>query len=245
MGVRSEIGALGPSQAENDRSRNPLTGKTQVGPTIGRMGDSGITGYRARILERGRVDVRNPLVAVGRFWAQGWRFHGRASRSEFWWVLAVEAVVVAALFVVVQQTGMAGRWGLYADPFGVVLSPQVGFHLFEVSGHSGFDRAWFGFGSGRDTWPDGWDIAVIVGLVVTALPRWSLLVRRLHDRDHTGAWIVLLVLTGPIGWLVVTGMVASRSRPRGARFDRGLLDGRRDSDEPAGAPGPAVVVPER
>lgn len=53
--------------------------------------------------------------------------------------------------------------------------------------------------------------------------------RRLHDRDHTGMWILLLVFTGPIGWLVVTGMVVSRPRVRGARFDRGLFAGRRES----------------
>jgi uncharacterized membrane protein YhaH (DUF805 family) len=185
------------------------------------MGDSNTTGFRASVLEQGPVDVTNPVVAWLRFWTQGWRFHGRASRSEFWWVIALELALTTALLAWLSADGV-GRWQFFADPFGVVPSPQVAFHLL------GDDHGWrFGFGTGRDAWADVRDVAIMVVLLVTAIPRWSLLVRRLHDRDHTGLWILLLVFTGPIGWLVVTIMVARSSRPGGARFDRGLFAGRR------------------
>ncbi|QQD76462.1 DUF805 domain-containing protein [Curtobacterium sp. YC1] len=191
------------------------------------MGDSNTTGFRASVLRQGPVDVTNPVVAWLRFWTQGWRFHGRASRSEFWWVIALEFAVTTALLAWLTTDG-TGRWQFFADPFGIVPSPQVALHLL------GGDRGWsFGYGSGRSVVPEARDVVVVVGLLVTAVPRWSLLVRRLHDRDHTGLWILLLVFTGPIGWLVVTIMVALSSRPGGARFDRGLFAGRRGSEEPA------------
>ncbi|MBF4606340.1 DUF805 domain-containing protein [Curtobacterium sp. VKM Ac-1393] len=186
------------------------------------MGDSTATTFRERVLEQGPVDVSNPVIAWVRFWTQGWRFHGRASRSEFWWVIALELAVVGAALWIVGVHGTGGRWELYVDPLGAVPSPLVSFHLLDRG-----QGAWFGWGSGpRDAWPDAWDLALLVPTIVTIVPRWSLLVRRLHDRDHTGLWILLLVFTGPIGWLVVTGMVASRSRARGARFDHGLFAGR-------------------
>lgn len=194
------------------------------------MGDRVTAGFRDRVLEPGPVDVTNPVVAWVRFWTQGWRFHGRASRTEFWWVIALELALTAAALWVVGVHGTGGRWELYADPFGAVVSPRVSFHLVEVE-----QGAWFGWGSGpRDVRPDAWDAVLLAAVIATVVPRWSLLVRRLHDRDHTGMWILLLVFTGPIGWLVLTGMVASRSRARGARFDRGPVGGRQVSstDEP-------------
>ena len=212
-----------PSQSENARSRNRLTVKTQVCPTIGRMGDSEAVNFRRSVLEQGPADVTNPVVAWLRFWTQGWRFHGRASRSEFWWVIALELALAGVALWVVGVHGTGGRWELYVDPFGAVPSPQVSFDLVD----RGRDGS-FGWGAGnREVWPDGWDLVLLVPTILTIVPRWSLLVRRLHDRDHTGLWILLLVFTGPIGWLVVMGMAASRSLPGGARFDRGLFGGGR------------------
>ncbi|MCS6561154.1 MULTISPECIES: DUF805 domain-containing protein [Curtobacterium] len=188
-----------------------------------------MTGFRESVLEQGPADVTNPVVAWLRFWTQGWRFHGRASRSEFWWVIALELALVGAALLIVGVHGTGGRWELYVDPFGAVPSPRVSFHLLD-RGQDG----WFGWGAGdREVWPDAWDLVLLVPTILTTVPRWSLLVRRLHDRDHTGLWILLLVFTGPIGWLVVTIMVARSSRPGGARFDRGLFAGRRGSEEPA------------
>jgi uncharacterized membrane protein YhaH (DUF805 family) len=191
------------------------------------MGD--MSAIRRAVLEQGPVEVRNPVVAWVRFWTQGWRFHGRASRTEFWWVVVLELALSAVALWVVGVHGTGGRWELYVDPFGAVVSPTVSFHLLDGAGSS-----WFGWGTGdREVRPDVWDLAILVPVIATAVPRWSLLVRRLHDRDRSGAWILLLVLTGPIGWFVVTLMVVGASRSGGARFDRGLFAGR-------GAPAPVL-----
>lgn len=190
------------------------------------MGDSDKTGFRESVLEQGPADVTNPVVAWLRFWTQGWRFHGRASRSEFWWVIALELALVGVALWVVGAHGTGGRWEMYVDPFGVVPSPRVSFHLIDRG-----QGAWFGWGSGgRDVWPDAWDLAILVPTILTIVPRWSLLVRRLHDRDHSGLWILLLVFTGPLGAVVLGVMVARSSRPGGARFDRGLFAGGRDPE---------------
>jgi uncharacterized membrane protein YhaH (DUF805 family) len=196
------------------------------------MGDSvslRAVSFRDRVLEQGPVDVlARPDVAWVRFWTQGWRFHGRASRTEFLWAIALQAVVVLGAWQLAPHLGLTARWTVYADPFGVVLSPQVAFHLLSI--HRGApDSAWWGFGDGRDAWPDSWDVAIIVVLALTAVPRWSMLVRRLHDRDHTGLWILLMVFFGPFGAVVVGAMALRSSRSSGSRFDRGLFAGRRES----------------
>jgi uncharacterized membrane protein YhaH (DUF805 family) len=189
------------------------------------MGDR--VGFGARVLEQGPVDTVGPLVAWARFWTQGWRFHGRASRAEFWWVIVLEAALTGLALWIVGVHGTSGRWEFTVDPFGAVASPKVSFHLMDRGAGS-----WWGWGSGgRDVRPDPWDALVLAVVIGTILPRWSLLVRRLHDRDHSGAWILLLVFTGPIGWFVVMVMVARGPRPGGARFDRGVFAGRRPPTE--------------
>ncbi|TCK65598.1 DUF805 domain-containing protein [Curtobacterium sp. PhB136] len=182
------------------------------------MGEA--TTFRARVRTPGAVRDAGPVIALVRFWTQGWRFHGRASRSEFFWPMAVELLVVAVFVGLPVWMGTPWRWDAYADPFGIVPSPSVHFSLFGDPARGGE----FGYGEGPRVAPNPWDVVVLLGLAVTAVPRWSLLVRRLHDRDHTGLWVLLLVLTGPLGWLVVSGMVCSRPRARGARFDRTLWD---------------------
>ncbi|MGU3411964.1 DUF805 domain-containing protein [Microbacterium sp. M1A1_1b] len=176
--------------------------------------------FRERAMVPGAVRGTGPLLAWARFWTQGWRFHGRASRSEFLWPLVPELVLVVLLVGLPIWLGTPWRWDAYGDPFGIVPSPAVHFALFGDPSRG----VEFGFGGGVRVAPNPWDTVVIVGLALTALPRWTLLVRRLHDRDHTGLWILLLVFTGPIGWLVLVVMVLREPRSSGARFDPSLAD---------------------
>jgi uncharacterized membrane protein YhaH (DUF805 family) len=162
----------------------------------------------------------SPLVALGRFWTRALRFDGRASRSEFWWPMLVELIVVAAVVGAPVWSGHASRWGFHGDPFGAVPSPSVRFVLLSFGDAAHGAMTSYGYGSGADVTATPWDVVILVCLAVTAIPRWSLLVRRLHDRDHSGWWILLLVFTGPIGWVVVTFMVASGPLAGGGRFDR-------------------------
>ncbi|MFJ3385510.1 MULTISPECIES: DUF805 domain-containing protein [unclassified Curtobacterium] len=189
------------------------------------MGEA--TTFRARVRAPGPVRDAGPLVAWARFWTQGWRFHGRASRSEFFWPMVIELLLVAVFVGLPVWTGTPWRWDAHADPFGIVPSPSVHFSLIGDPAHGGE----FGYGEGARVAPNPWDVVVLLGLAVTAIPRWSLLVRRLHDRDRSGGWILLLALTGPLGWLVVSVMVCGRPRPRGSRFDPSLWDAYRPSSQ--------------
>jgi uncharacterized membrane protein YhaH (DUF805 family) len=176
------------------------------------------------VLVPGAVRRASPFVAWTRFWTQGWRFTGRASRSEYLWCVAAEAFVAFLLCVSVPQwIGIPSHWTLFVDPFGAVPSVAEGLTI-RMSG----DRSsWWGFGSGdRVVSSLPYDVVVFCWLAVTALPRWTLLVRRLHDRNRSGFWWLALTLFGPVGWIVVTFMVLGAPRPAGERFDDGLWTGR-------------------
>ncbi|WP_420366199.1 DUF805 domain-containing protein [Curtobacterium sp. L3-7] len=180
------------------------------------MGDR--SSFRSRALRQGPLRDAGPLEAWVRFWTQGWRFSGRASRSEFFWPMGFELVVVVLAVGIPVWSGTPWRWDSYADPFGIVPTPAVHFHLF------GSPTWWWGYGDGADVPPNPWDVVLLLWVAATAVPRWTLLVRRLHDRDHTGLWVLLLALTGPLGWLIVTVMVVRRPRAAGVRFDRTMWD---------------------
>lgn len=197
----------------------------------------GETTFRDQVTRPGALRAAGPLVAWLRFWTQGWRFHGRASRSEFLWPMALELVLVVLVVGVPVWTGTPWRWDAYGDPFGIVPSPAVHFTLAGDPARGGE----FGYGAGVHVAPGPLDVVLLVALALTAVPRWTLLVRRLHDRDHTGLWVLLLVFTGPIGWLVVSGMALSRPRANGVRFDPPLSRAWRPS---APLPPTASAVPE-
>lgn len=62
---------------------------------------------------------------------------------------------------------------------------------------------------------------VVAGVVVLgcAIPRWALLVRRLHDADLSG-WMALLTVLPCIGFVLQIVFCVLPSNPRGERFDR-------------------------
>lgn len=155
--------------------------------------------------------------AVARFWRKAFVFHGRASRSEYWW---------AFLFLMLGSVALAAV-GATAD------SAMAG--------------------AGGDSSPTA-DALSTLWLVVTFIPDLSLTIRRLHDENLRGWWVLLpyalelaavvaLVAGVAVGvvsgnastsvwWLVAAvacyllGEVAGAvlavlpSRPQGARFDR-------------------------
>jgi uncharacterized membrane protein YhaH (DUF805 family) len=181
--------------------------------------------FSESVLVPGAVRQAAPHVAWARFWVQGWRFSGRASRSEYLWCIGAEVVVAVVLCSFVPQwLGIPTHWTFFADPFGAVPSVADGTSLRMSGGAHG---SWWGLGTGdRLVWPVPYDFVVLGWLAVTALPRMTLLVRRLHDRDRSGFWWLALLFLGPIGWIVVSLMVIGSPRPTGARFDAGLWTGR-------------------
>lgn len=113
-------------------------------------------------------------AAVQRFFKKYATFTGRASRSEFWWWVLVNVVVVGVLNILSAVTGGAGG----VDEYGMPTGPS-------------------GLGVVFLVLTALWSLAVLVpGIAVT--------VRRLHDTNKSGFWIfiALVPVIGPIVLLV-------------------------------------------
>jgi uncharacterized membrane protein YhaH (DUF805 family) len=133
-----------------------------------------------------------PLDAVGRFWKKYVTFSGRASRSEYWWWYLANTIaylVIVAIAMVILTTTSTGS----VDEYGVRSGSDS--PLFAVPG-----------------------ILLLLWLLATTLPGLALLVRKLHDVNMAG-WFVLLVFV-PFGSLALFVMTVLESNPAGQRFDR-------------------------
>lgn len=128
--------------------------------------------------------------AISRFFRGYARFRGRASRSEFWWIVLfsvlVSILLTGAQFVALMVEGLNTP---VDAPTKMIDSP-----LYAVF-------AW----------------AQLVVALAVLLPSIAITIRRLHDANFSG-WFILLYLTG-IGGVVVFIMNLLPSAPAGARFD--------------------------
>ncbi len=118
---------------------------------------------------------------------------GRAPRSEFWWFI---------LFIWLGN---------------IVLSIVDG--MFFGGLHYGTMHATTGFGGMHEAaWfiSRGGPLGMIFRLVMI-LPVFAVSVRRLHDTDHSGWWL-LLGFIPIIGQLILLVFLASRSYPTDNRF---------------------------
>jgi len=113
-------------------------------------------------------------AAVQRFFKKYATFTGRASRSEFWWWIFANVIVVAVLEILALVTGGAG--GL--DPAGNAAAP------------SGLGLVFL--------------VVLIAWGLATFVPHLALIVRRLHDTNKSGFWIFIafVPIVGPLVLLV-------------------------------------------
>lgn len=104
----------------------------------------------------------NPVGAVKNFYSRYARFSGRASRSEYWWMW-LAYVLVSLAFSLIMGAFDGGVIGGIAD--------------------QDFDRLS----------PAGTGFLVLGQIVALAhfIPGLSLTVRRLHDVDRSGWWVLL------------------------------------------------------
>lgn len=121
--------------------------------------------------------------AVVRFFKKYATFSGRASRSEYWWIALITAVVVVITSIIST---------LVADGDLVAANTASG---------------------------DPGDILYYVWTVATLVPSLAVAVRRLHDIDKSGWWM-LIGFVPLVGWIFLIVWYASRSKPAGSRFDR-------------------------
>ncbi|WP_270451753.1 DUF805 domain-containing protein [Kocuria marina] len=125
-----------------------------------------------------------PLGAVRNYVRKGFRFSGRASRSEYWWV-ALWTVVISLLMDLSGFRLPDEPWG--SSALGLILALL----LFAIS----------------------------IFVVIFSL---SLSVRRLHDINASGLWVLVLFIP-LLGHLALLVMAAFPPDPRGARFDNQTL----------------------
>ncbi|WP_051687989.1 DUF805 domain-containing protein [Curtobacterium sp. S6] len=169
-----------------------------------------------------------PRVGFGtavKNWAKNmFKFSGRASRSEFWWVWLLLILVPIIVVVVLQFLGehvfpSYGEWQYATGPGelhtqryeksnGAFMIPAAIILLF---------------------------LLPLFGILIIALG-----VRRLHDANLSG-WFYLLILI-PVGGLALLIMELLPGKPEGARFDAPQRPMQQYGQHPQ-APGPDVNQP--
>lgn len=132
--------------------------------------------------------------AVSRYFRKYATFTGRASRSEFWWA-EFFIVLVHFFFIIVLSFSLSSAYLTGPDPY-QALSEAIA------------ERPWAGF------------IVLVWALwaLITIIPTLALWVRRLHDVNMSGWWVLLAAFTG-IGtfFILIVGLIAPN--PAGVRYD--------------------------
>ncbi|MEL0626083.1 DUF805 domain-containing protein [Salinibacterium amurskyense] len=146
-------------------------------------------------------------VAMRRFFDRSFRMRGRASRSEYWWWMLVNLVLVTTLQVVGPLI-IAGRPlsdALNFGPFGSLVYPTLSI------------ASWSDATTANS--PVLVALAFMVGgwVLLTAIPGIAIIVRRLHDSNLSGGWAFFALF--PLGAIIVLGLALRSSDPEGARFD--------------------------
>lgn len=108
------------------------------------------------------------LDAYKQFWVEGFNFHGRSTRPQFWWPYLVNTAIslVLSFFYIASAAALTG----------------------EDSGPT----AAFAFTG----------LLFVVWSLVLIVPQLAVSVRRLHDTDLSG-WFVLLGLVPFVGGLIL------------------------------------------
>ncbi len=158
------------------------------------------------------IDVRDaplrgasPWQALNRVLSLGFRIRGRAGRSEYWWWMLLHATalvmllgIVPALFGVANPQVSVGLAGPFAPiPLGE-WSPS------EADGSI----------------PTPVTVSMLAGMawwLTTLIPSVTVAVRRLHDANFSGLW--LLIAGIPFGQFALLLMLLRPSRADGERFD--------------------------
>ncbi|WP_082517684.1 DUF805 domain-containing protein [Curtobacterium sp. Leaf183] len=131
--------------------------------------------------------------AAARFWKKYARFDGRASRSEYWWWVLANAIV---LFVI----------------YGLLLAIVIG------TGTGSASSSATGVQASTSSTSPLIALPVILGALwglATIVPSLALGWRRLHDANLPGALWIIAVFVGIVG--IVFALLPSN--PEGQRFD--------------------------
>lgn len=147
--------------------------------------------------------------ALVRFFQRYARFTGRASLSEFWWMMLwnlILGVVISIIAVAVMVPAFATIQQRAGELLSQGMTEQAATNALTLELLGRLAVVW-----------------VIVGIVGLALivPHIALTVRRLHDTNRSGhfAWLMLVPW---VGQLIVLILCILPTDPYGQRFDRPL-----------------------
>jgi uncharacterized membrane protein YhaH (DUF805 family) len=117
-------------------------------------------------------------------------FEGRASRAEFWWFALF--LLIAGIVLTAIDRMIFGGWAFYPDMM-----------QYRMDGHGMWHGGMWRYGAwGYGVWmPGPRPLTFLFGLA-TLSPRLAVAVRRLHDVDRTGWWLLIGVIP-VIGALVL------------------------------------------
>ena len=147
------------------------------------------------------------LIAMERFVRNAFRLRGRAGRSEYWWWLLVNVVVlgIAQIGVPVLVTGETPEPTIALGPFGSFFYAHFEiFHWAQGDVPSNLIASFALLFAG-------------LWMLATVIPGVTVAVRRLHDSNLSGWWVLLAFV--PPGAFVVLLLATRRPRAEGARFD--------------------------
>jgi uncharacterized membrane protein YhaH (DUF805 family) len=149
----------------------------------------------------------SPGAALSRLWWRAFQLRGRASRSEYWWWMLLNLTVVGATQLLIPGllTGRTPQPSLMLGPFGSWLFADIPLlTLTDTDAPSSPVAAGFLLFTG-------------IWMLVTLVPGFTVAVRRLHDSNLSGWWVLLVLV--PVGTFVLLLLATRRSRSEGARFD--------------------------
>jgi uncharacterized membrane protein YhaH (DUF805 family) len=132
-------------------------------------------------------------AAFRRFWKKYATFSGRASRGEFWWAYLGVAIIFFGAEIVA----------------GIVIAAYV--LIAHASGQS------------QDPSPFGLIVSLLVTVAVFGIliPQLAITVRRLHDTNRSG-WYILMGCIPWAGGIILLVFTVGETNPAGARFDLGM-----------------------
>ncbi|MFS0853614.1 DUF805 domain-containing protein [Microbacterium sp. 179-I 3D4 NHS] len=150
--------------------------------------------------------------AISRYVRSATTFVGRASKSEYWWVMLVLLLVGAvpgAMLTVGLVRGIAHRFES-SEP--VQIGAEGSREQIGIAGPGILEEP-----TAAVLIPLGLVLLALLWLV-TLVPTLALSWRRLHDGGLAGPWFFLSLLPG-VGGLFLIVLMLQPSKPEGRRFD--------------------------
>lgn len=144
---------------------------------------------------------------MDRFFTRTFQLRGRASRSEYWWWMLVNVVIVAItqLLIPALISDRTPQPTLSIGPFRSALFANIELINVHQTDAPSSPVAAFSL------------ITAALWLIVTIVPGITIAIRRLHDSNLSGGWVLLAPF--PPGPFVLLLLATRRPRIDGSRFD--------------------------